>query len=135
MMIAALSPGTKTVLRDLIWPLPFILTVVICAGILLLAARIARIESRSYLRAVIAVIICLLLGFAGQAAVISLIGKTNWVLIPMFQVCCFLPIPFVFRASCGKSLVAYVISQVMLAASIVIIFFLAKACGVRFPGV
>lgn len=83
------------------------------AGFLLLGARIARIENRSYIRALIAFIISFFFADLVQVMLVPAIGRNNWGAVildaVLYQACYFLPIPLVFRTGFRKSLVAYVI--------------------------
>ncbi|MEI6083223.1 MAG: hypothetical protein WCS70_02865 [Verrucomicrobiota bacterium] len=133
MIIAALGQTTKTVLRVLIWALPVLLTVAIGAAFYLLAARIARVERRSYLRGLTAIVISIILCFIGEAIIVATIGKNNWVLIPWLQVSVFLPIPIVFRVSFSKSLLMYLLTTLMIMAFILIAGLIAIAFGMPFP--
>ncbi len=131
-MIAVLSPTTKAILRAVIWPMPVILTIVSCGGLLLLAARITKIERRSYIRAMLIVAIGMGLAGAAQFAYAAL-GFSKWVGYAINHIWFWLPIPAIFKASIPRSLLTYVIAFGMVAVAILILCGLLMAVGIPLP--
>jgi hypothetical protein len=127
-MIAVLSDTTKSVLHILVWPLPFILSVLWVGGLLLLAARIVGIEKRSYLRAVIIAIIGLSLALAAEP-VYTAVGLSKWVSSPIDHVLLFLPIPKIFQCGFRKSLIAFAIAIVLIVLTSLLFAGLTMALG------
>jgi hypothetical protein len=126
------SPRTKAIVHVLLWPWAAIAAVLSCAGLLLLAARIAGIEGRSYIRALVIVAIGLGLSFAARPAY-SALGLNKWVGIAINHVWFFLPVPVVFKASIPRSLLAYAIAAAMAGLITVLLAGLWMVIGMPLP--
>src|SRR2546426_907271 len=120
-MIAALSETTRTVLHVVMWPFPYVATVLACGGLLLFGAKVAKIEKRSYLRSTVIVAIGLGLAMAADPLYRAL-GLSMWVSMPINHVFYFAPVPIVFKAGIGKSLLAYVIAFALTGVMIAVLY-------------
>jgi hypothetical protein len=129
-MIAALSPTSQTVLRVLTWPVVVVLCIMFFGGLFLQAARIAKIEGRSYVRAMLIAALAMAISWASQFGSAKL-GFSWWAGAAIGNVLSFLPAPHIFKASIPRSLLAYVIALVM--AGLIGFIFAEVLIAVRIP--
>ena len=124
-----MSPNVKAVVHVLIRPLPWIYALVICGWFLHLGATIAKIERRSYWRAIGVVLIS-----AGVGAIIEAVSKFYswrwWIEFPLYHLAFGLSIPIVYRTTIGKSLVAFLVATVLTMATIGILGLLLMQLGI-----
>lgn len=59
---------------------------------------------------------------AGEKSLLAVVGSNSWVLVLFYQFCCFLPIPFIFRAGFKRSLLVHLLSQVFVVIEVMTIY-------------